>query len=293
MTRPLLAVCLILAPTAALAEIAYPQTVDDTLQVMQDHARALDGVVTADIDWAEKSLKVVVRDGDGTQEMTSYPDNLHLILQQAASGDARQEAVDRYLAAIVGPDGQAAAAKMTFDLDAVLPKLNAKDYAAQIKHTGDGPALVATEFMGDAEITYVLDTPTSMSYINTGDMDAAGIDAPTLQRRAFENMVARLPEVEVIAIEDTGISMVSLDGNYEATLLALPEFWERQVEDSARIVAIVPNRDLLVYALDPADETLASLLEICAEYFGEGAYSLSEYSYERADGTWRVGPKCE
>lgn len=67
-------------------------------------------------------------------------------------------------------------------------------------------------------------------------------------------------KLEVLAHKGDRIVMLTAGGNYEATLLLLPEVWESVSSMvSGHIVAAVPARDIIYVTGDASDEDLADL----------------------------------
>lgn len=92
-----LAFCLFLTPSAPVTakDLPRPDTQEDTLIIMRKAFLALPSITLAVIDPEEQALELTLADG---QTLTSFPDNLHRILQGEETDASRRQALDDWIA---------------------------------------------------------------------------------------------------------------------------------------------------------------------------------------------------
>jgi uncharacterized protein YtpQ (UPF0354 family) len=119
-------------------------------------------------------------------------------------------------------------------------------------------SLVDRHLVGDLHVLYAFDMDSHYVLVAQRDLTRIGVSDEELHERAMWNL--RALKVEVRAHKRDRIFMLTAGGNYEATLLLLPEVWESVSSMvSGRIVAAVPARDVLYITGDADIEDLACL----------------------------------
>ena len=112
--------------------------------------------------------------------------------------------------------------------------------------------------MADLTVAYAFDMGDHYVFVANKDLPRLGVSAEELHERALQNL--RALNLNVQAHSGEGIMALTAGGNYEATLLLLPEIWEAfgpLVE--GRMIVSVPARDIVYVAGDSNQENLASL----------------------------------
>lgn len=117
---------------------------------------------------------------------------------------------------------------------------------------------VQRRFLADLVVFYGFDAESHYVIIAQRDLAQLGVDRQGLHDRAIQNL--RSLHLEVRAHRGDRIYMITAGGNYEATLLLLPEVWESVSSMvPGRIVAAVPARDVLYVTGDADRENVAAL----------------------------------
>jgi hypothetical protein len=81
--------------------------------------------------------------------------------------------------------------------------------------------------------------------------------------------------------------MLTAGGNFEATLLLLPEVWESiRTMVEGNIVAVVPARDLLFIAGDAVPENLAELRRVTSKALENADKPISRRFIRWEEGAW-------
>lgn len=134
-----------------------------------------------------------------------------------------------------------------------LPKVGSAD--VDLSHA-DSP--VETHLFGDILVFYAYDVGSHYEIVSHKDLAALGIEKAELHELALTNL--RALNLEVRAHKGDRIFMLTCGGNYEATLILLPEIWSSVSEMvSGAIVASVPARDILYFTGDASPEFISDL----------------------------------
>lgn len=144
-------------------------------------------------------------------------------------------------------------------LDFVVPRIYAALPAGGADLSlGEEASPVSRELVSDLHVLYAFDCDTHYIMVAQRDLARLGIDADELHESALRNL--RALNLEVRAHETGRVRLLTAGGNYEATLLLLPELWEAVAGMvSGHIVAVAPARDILLFTGDAETENLAEL----------------------------------
>jgi hypothetical protein len=266
----IMAMSLVLCAAAAQAEVARPATAGDTLRLMRDAYAAHPQADQVQIDTGLGAVITTRRDGT---DVTSYPDNLHRALQDAATDADRQAVLDRFVASAFELTGD-----LPPDPAALMPVLRPP---AMFAGQTDGP--ISAPFPGPLEMFFVLDAPSGAAFV-TGDMlGALRLDAAGVQGRAIANLQARDGQVRV---QGSGPYMIVADGYYESSLLLDPALWDSVDAQIGQVVALPLARDLLLFADADRPDMLAALKRIVAVEYANLSNMLTSEALVLRDGVW-------
>lgn len=260
--------------TVSFADVPRPETLDDTLNIMADAYRDTGLFESVTVDAQDQSVSLT-REGDSAY--TSYPDNLHLILQGAESDAERQGLLDDFIAAMV--EQATRSSEEVPDASLIVPLVRVQDFAAE---AGDmGP--VSDPFVGDMRIFYAFDYPSSFAYVTQESLDDLGLDPADLAAVAQENFDARgwAPE-----LQGDGIWMLTFDGNFEATFLLNDAMWRGFDEQLGTILMMALARDLILFTDADIEGAEAEMHRIADENFDQLSYQLSKRLYQWTDAGW-------
>lgn len=139
---------------------------------------------------------------------------------------------------------------------------------------------------GDLILTYVVDTPASMSFLSPEDAEQRELRGDALRGHALDNLAQRLPELELKG--GGGRYAARLDRNYDAGMALLFERWRDRIELRGEPVFAIAARDELMVCGSEDDESLASLREIAQEIARSSPYGLSAGLFVWRDGGLRA-----
>jgi len=139
--------------------------------------------------------------------------------------------------------------------------------------------------------SYLVDRGTDFLYIQNRHLREAGWTEAQLHSRAVENL-ARFAQGKTKLQGFGGAYAVLLDGNFEASLLAVDSFWERVAapQVGSDIAAAIPARDILAFCPAGSPQGVAGLREVIARVFPGGDHLITEQVYRRVAGKWTPMP---
>lgn len=146
----------------------------------------------------------------------------------------------------------------------IYPMLKPISMLAAVRERGL-PMLIYRDFLAELIITYVVDEPRSVTFINEVHLERWSISVQDLHEQALANLRRRTAEqVDYITTNegDQRLFIFNSQDGYDATRLLLPDMlaeWARQLP--GRIVIGIPNRDFLIAFSDANDEILRNVAQ--------------------------------
>ncbi|MGO0999959.1 hypothetical protein [Lysobacter sp. CA196] len=139
---------------------------------------------------------------------------------------------------------------------------------------------------GDLVLTYVEDTPDSMSFLSPSEAERRGLDRESLYTQALDNLTRFLPELDVQG--GGGRYVARLDRNYDASMVLLFDHWRDRIEIKGDPVFAIAARDELMLCGSEDDDSVASLRDIADEIALSSSYNLSRALFTHRDGGLQV-----
>ena len=132
----------------------------------------------------------------------------------------------------------------------------------------DSPVLV--DLKNGLVVAYVVDDGQAFSYIQHLHLTEAGIEISQLHEYGLSNL--RQIAAEQLQVREYGpIYTVFLDGNFEASLILVPELWDKGLAHLVRgeFIAALPARDVLAFCDLSSSEGIAELKKVVLRVAGE------------------------
>jgi hypothetical protein len=231
------------------------------------------------------ALELAIGHGDGEGGNRAYLHNAYRMYQGEAP-EARDALVDRFVRSFAD-----AARGLEPSREAIIPIIKDRGWIAEVgaslQAVGGTPQEKVHEDLNDElVVVYALDTPSNIAYLLPGMLEELGVRRDELRGLSVRNLRGLLPGIEVH--RGPQISMVTADGNYEASLLLFDDLWAREGEKlRGAPVAAVPARDLLLFA-DGADaEAVAQLRALASKMRDDATYALTDRLFIREGEGWR------
>jgi uncharacterized protein YtpQ (UPF0354 family) len=159
------------------------------------------------------------------------------------------------------------------------------DYAAIIKEQGYGDDAVAVHDLLNSElvVVYAEDRDKTYLFLRPGDLTQLGLDRDDLAQLARDNLAQLVPPPELI----TGPFAygIRVDGNYEASLLLYPSWWEDQpIKVDGDYVVAVPARDILMVTGSNNQAGIAQLRALARQTVQKGSHTIVDTLFVFRDG---------
>jgi uncharacterized protein YtpQ (UPF0354 family) len=159
------------------------------------------------------------------------------------------------------------------------------DYAAIIKEQGYGDDAVAVHDLLNSElvVVYAEDRDKTYLFLRPGDLTQLGLDRDDLAQLARDNLAQLVPPPELI----TGPFAYGIraDGNYEASLLLYPSWWEsRPIKVDGDYVVAVPARDILMITGSNNQAGIAQLRALARQTVEHGDHTIVDTLFVFRDG---------
>ncbi|QWP78598.1 hypothetical protein J5226_09470 [Lysobacter sp. K5869] len=179
------------------------------------------------------------------------------------------------------------------DAGVVLPVIKTREWhevamqqlrAAQ-PEAAQAPFLIEP-LAGDLIVTYVVDTPASMSFLSPQEAEERELHGEALRGHALDNLAKLLPELELKG--GGGRYAARLDRNYDAGMALLFDRWRERIEVRGEPVFAIAARDELMVCGSEDGESLAELRGIAQEISRSSPYGLSAGLFVWRDGGLRA-----
>jgi len=265
---------LVLSAAPVFAEIARPETLNDTLNALAEAYRATGQFEEVIVDQADTSVSLV---RDGEEVFRSYPDNLHANLQNLGSNAERQAALDRFVRVIL--DGLDRTGFTTADVANVLPVVRPTGFQTGIA----GVQPISDPLVGELSIYYIVDRPDTMSYITQDTLETLGLERRALRGLAMQNFHDKGWQPE---LRGQGVWMLVFDGNFETSFLLDHPIWDGFDTQLGTVVMMALARDVVLFGDGDVQGTEDELRRIATENFDKMSYPLSQQIYVWSENGW-------
>lgn len=233
-----------------------------------------------------EALQIRITDPKG-ETSTAFLDNAYN--EYLADPDARQELLEHRVGAWVE---SIATDDVPLDPKNIVPIIKERGWVEQAISTAKsrGTAVdagqVFEDFNEELVIVYAEDTPRNVRYFSAKDLAEAGVERSKLRALAISNLRRVLPRLE--PHHGQVYSMLTADGNYEASLLLFDELWNKSdFKVDGDIVVAIPARDLLLITGSRNAEGIARLREIADQITASGTYTISDQLFVYRKGVFR------
>ena len=231
-----------------------------------------------------RELEVELRRGDLTH--TAYLDNAFQAYQ--ATPKELNAILDQYTRAAVELLSGATDSDAIVP-DRVVPVIKDAAYLDEIRKSlgergRDTDLEMYHEKLNDELIVlYALDTEANIRYLTRSEVKELGF--PDLRKRAVENLLALLPDIERHG--EAGLFIIVADGNYEASLILEDSLWTKEnFEVKGDFVIAIPSRDVLLIAGTGDAEGVEKLRSTAKSVKEEHPYGMTDDLFVRRNGKW-------
>lgn len=151
----------------------------------------------------------------------------------------------------------------------------------------DDDSPVSRVLAGDLIVMYAEDRDDCFAYLTKKRVRELGLSLDDLHKLAVENLPCRVPNIQVHG--DGHSFMITAGGNFEASLLLHPTFWDGLAGHlSGFPIAAVPARDLLFVAGSESEQGRAFIKKQAECELDDKGHALSKRVFIRKDGAWSL-----
>jgi hypothetical protein len=137
-------------------------------------------------------------------------------------------------------------------------------------------------------VAYLVNQGQCFSYVQQQHLEAAGISENELYSSAVKNL--RSIAEQRLQVETYGSIYIALmGGDFEASLILLPDFWEAWYGHLAPqgFVATFPARDLLAFGDPDNPDVVKELQAMCERVSNSTDHTLTNQLFTNVGGSWR------
>jgi uncharacterized protein YtpQ (UPF0354 family) len=144
---------------------------------------------------------------------------------------------------------------------------------------------VERAFLSDLVMFYAFDLGAQFEMVNYRDLRQLGISESELHEASLRNL--RAADLDVRAHQGSHFIMLTAGGNFEATLLLLPEIWESVAPMvQGDIIAATPARDVLYFTGDAEPKDIGELRKWTSQMLEKVDKPLSRFFFRWTAGSW-------
>ena len=150
---------------------------------------------------------------------------------------------------------------------------------------GDLP--VCVQFADDFSIFFLADCGEYFEMVQIKHLENAGITEETLLDIGKENLGSIAHSITIT--ENNGVLYFTGSGNFEASLLLVPEIWNEWLKEycPGGYVAAIPARDILAVADRGNSEGIDKLVSIVDKIWPDSDHLLTKSLFHYESGTWK------
>ncbi|MBC8026865.1 MAG: hypothetical protein H7Y89_12800 [Steroidobacteraceae bacterium] len=138
----------------------------------------------------------------------------------------------------------------------IVPMLKAREYLRQYHALYDEPVAIGSsrdllydDYNEELIAVYVEKTEGAIHFLDVSQLATLGLTREELSKLAYRNLSASTTKREILST--AGVRMVSVGGNFEATMLLDDDIWlDRNLTDLDPLIVAVPDRNSLMAATD-------------------------------------------
>jgi uncharacterized protein YtpQ (UPF0354 family) len=162
----------------------------------------------------------------------------------------------------------------------ILPRVGESDIVLS-----DADSPVEGELFADLVVFYAFDLGDQFELVSNSGLAELSVSKEDLHRASIQNLRALNLPVEVHA--GPAVTMLTAGGNFEATLLLLPELWEAHANSVAGdLIATVPARDILLFTGNDVPDGLAELRRLNSKMLERADKPLSREFFRWGAAGW-------
>jgi uncharacterized protein YtpQ (UPF0354 family) len=162
--------------------------------------------------------------------------------------------------------------------------VSADEPAILLSH-GDSP--VIANLNNGLLVAYLVDEADRFEYVQQRHLESAGLNEAELHRHAIANLSALLKQKGANVRPYGNVIAVFFEGNFEASLILIDQFWEHAFAHLAPngFIVAIPCRDILAFC-DAGNRSGIQELRQIIQRTENGDHPISPVLYQRKASIW-------
>lgn len=152
-------------------------------------------------------------------------------------------------------------------------------------------APLCLKYLDGVSIFFLIDEGSYFSFVQAKHLRSSGCTEQELLEWGVENLRGILENIQITKNE--GVLYFSGSGNFEASLLLIPELWEPGLAEHCPngFIAAIPARDVLVVCDIKDSAGVEKLSSVVEKVWLDGDHLLTKELVVRTDGKWQPAIK--
>jgi uncharacterized protein YtpQ (UPF0354 family) len=221
---------------------------------------------------ADDELVVTIGGTEEYAELTQRLHNAYLEFQKNPSEKAG--IIERWVKGTV-----ALASPLVITRDGIVPMLKSREWVENAAPPGE----ICVEPYNDELSVVYAHWGDSIHFLVNADLDEAGIARADLRSLALTNLRRMTPQRDFI--EQAGVWLVNVGGNFEATMLVDDSFWaDPRFAHADSLLVAVPDRNTIIISTDDSAEAVWNLAFFANNLYRSESYPISNQIFVRRGG---------
>ena len=286
----------------AQADIARPETLDDTLNLMHEQFIDDPRVTSTTMDLEQRYISFRINDGP---LQISLPDTIHKTMQEAMSDTERRQAIVQFINFTIEVS-QSVSPGAALELTKIYPiirptdfgsepfeeepfdKFHPKDFGTKRFRDRDQEEAqslpVTLPFVADMSLFFVQDNEQIIRFVTVNDLSQLELDAADLKNIALKNLQGRAWDLKIDGGD--GLYILSLDGDFETSFMLNHSFWQGVDVGLGSIVAVVAAPNLVLFVDGDVEGAIENLRTLVDPMTNEFAVPISTTPLKWNNGIW-------
>ena len=214
-----------------------------------------------------------------------------------AAPENMDEIFARYMASIKLQSREKAVKNNKMEHAQIVPIVRSRDYLDAFRQylkkqkSKKGLNIVYEKINEELYAFYSFDSPQAISSMSKDDLKRLKLKLSDVRALAQRNLM-RLVGDKISIAQGNGIYMVSMDDNYESSLMLIDAFWSKKnISVKGDYVVFVPTRNVILVTGSQEPKGLQLAKQIALETYQKYGRKISWKGFVRLDGKWQVFQK--
>ena len=162
-------------------------------------------------------------------------------------------------------------AEPQLDPSQIVPRIKNTQFTAALASAGvpQDQMPITEPLVADLLVTYAFDLPSTFIMATPSHLSELGIEPASLRNLAIENIKCQIPN---ISLQQSGsVFRAATGNNLDACTLLSRNLWTNHAQQmNGKLVAAVPNRDMVLFCDSDSEDGIRQMREITEQAFEAG-----------------------